>query len=630
VSDSKLDPGRRVDFRRALIRDAAQGRWLSFENPVSVLVAETAAQVRPVLEDVEVAAAAGRWVVGYVGYEAASAFDDALPGREGGEHPLAVFAVFDLAEEVEEPRPPGPQDTAGAGAGRGQRSDVTVRQYGEAIESIRDAIREGDTYQVNYTYRLTRTVEEAPFDLFRRLLHAQAATYAAFLDLGDTVLASASPELFFQREGQKLTSRPMKGTLGRRVKGQDDPGHQNEDPGVNALATSQKDRAENLMIVDMVRNDLSRICRPGSVMVPSLWTLESYPTVWQMTSTVEGQSDASLPDIFGALFPPASITGAPKKAAMEIIQDLERSPRGCYTGTIGFVAPGGDAQFNVAIRTAVIEPAQGQLTYGVGGGIIWDSRAESEYEETLAKAAILDFAWPEFRLLETLRWTPHEGFLLLSRHLDRMESGARFFGFEFSRGTALEALRAAAVRWPAENRRCRLTVGSAGDPVVVSETLPELGASYSPRLALAPACVPSADAFLRYKTTHRAVYAGLKDACPGCDDVLLWNERGEVTESCIANVFFWKDCRWWTPPADAGLLPGTLRAELLERGRVSLAILRVEELTAGVPIFLGNSVRGAYRPSQFVSGTTRLPLPWGGDLERDHKKLFEGILPARG
>jgi para-aminobenzoate synthetase/4-amino-4-deoxychorismate lyase len=345
------------------------------------------------------------------------------------------------------------------------------------------------------------------------------------------------------------------------------------------------------MIVDMIRNDMGRVADIGSVQVPSLFDVERYPTLWQMTSTVAATTDASLTDIMIALFPCASITGAPKPRTMRIIRQLETTPRRIYTGCIGFVTPDRKAQFNVAIRTVLIDKETGQAEYGVGGGIVWDSRTGDEYIECQVKARVLTANHADFSLLETMLWTPDEGYLLLPYHLRRLRDSAAYFGIPVEMEKIEEKLCDGSASYAREPHRVRLLV--AQDGRISCRAIP-LSRSPSPhpvRLRLATTPVDSADPFLYHKTTHRRVYDAARAACPDCDDVLLWNERGEVTEACIANVVVQLDGELLTPPVQCGLLPGTFRAYLLDRGKVREEIITVETLEQCTRMYVVNSVR---------------------------------------
>jgi para-aminobenzoate synthetase/4-amino-4-deoxychorismate lyase len=346
------------------------------------------------------------------------------------------------------------------------------------------------------------------------------------------------------------------------------------------------------MIVDMARNDLGRIAATGSVTADPLCAAERYPTVWQLTSTVRGTTGASFTEILAALFPAASITGAPKVRTMRIIADLETAPRRIYTGAIGFLAPGRRAQFNVAIRTVLVDRARQTAEYGMGGGIVWDSEAESEWQECLVKARVLAAPMPDFDLLETLAWHPGSGYVLLDAHLARLAASAAYFGRAVEIAVVRQELAAAVARLPAQSQRVRLRVPADGRPIIDMQPLAPLPEPY--RVAWAPRPVNPRDPLLYHKTTHRRVYDEARAAVPGVDDVLLVNDRDELTESCIANVLVEIDGRLVTPPVACGLLPGTLREHLLAKGMVTERIVTRSELRPGTRIFLANAVRGLW------------------------------------
>jgi para-aminobenzoate synthetase / 4-amino-4-deoxychorismate lyase len=574
--------GARCASARVVLRDAASGRWLQFIRPRQVVTARNLAEVAPGLSRVEKAVAQnGLYAAGFVAYEAAPAFDDKLVVHNDGEFPLLWFGLY---ENVEEIALPGPSLGADAEVMDWQAS-VGQAEFYEELARIKALIRSGDTYQVNYTYRLKARCASDLWNLFLRLVAAQDALYGAFVDTGEWVVCSASPELFFYLDGTHIESRPMKGTAARgRTEAEDLARAQ-------ALQTSQKERAENVMIVDMVRNDLGRIAQTGSVNVARLFEAERYPTIWQMTSTVEARTKAGLGEIFRALFPPASVTGAPKVRTMQIIAGLERLPRRIYTGTMGFFAPGRRAQFNVAIRTLLANRRTGCADYGVGSGITWDSDPEAEWQECRIKAGILSAPLPAFSLLETMRWTPEEDFFLLERHLERLQASARYFGFRLIMPELRRKLQELASRLDRERQKIRLLVTKDGRVSVEAAALPEPEAKPQ-RVALARTPVDSSDAFLYHKTTHRQVYEAARTACPGFDDVLLYNEKGEITESTIANVAVDIEGRLYTPPVSCGLLGGTLRAHLLQQGELIERAIFVAEALRSRRVFLMNSVRG--------------------------------------
>lgn len=369
----------------------AQGLPTYFHSPLKVLTANRLEEVQPLLQAAEAEALAGHWVALMLSYEAAPAFDPAMKTRPASVLPLGWAAVFAGLGETSS-QPVAGEYQVGPWEPRISRED-----FSHAISQIRELIAAGDTYQVNFTFPLLAGFSGDARSWFRNLCRAQGAEYCAYFDLGRYKVLSVSPELFFELEGKKVTTRPMKGTIGRgRWLAEDEQ-------MAERLAASAKDRAENVMIVDLLRNDVGRVALPGSVQVTRLFDLERYETLWQMTSTIEASLrwGVDFAELMARLFPCGSITGAPKIRTMEIIRDLEPFPRGVYTGTLGFLRPGGSAVFNVAIRTIVIDSADGVATFGVGGGITYDSTAEREYEECLVKSSFLNSKPVAFQLLES-------------------------------------------------------------------------------------------------------------------------------------------------------------------------------------------------------------------------------------
>jgi para-aminobenzoate synthetase / 4-amino-4-deoxychorismate lyase len=591
---------------RALLRDADSGRWLRYDEPVDLLMAATPDDVPRVLEEAERRAGRERLhAVGFVTYEAASGFDAALTTRPPGILPPAWFALFragspaTLAAQAANAVPPF-----------NWQPDLSSKDYLSTVRRIREYIAAGDTYQVNFTYRLRSAFDHCDADLPQHLFTAMAASqgagYGALLETDAWAICCASPELFFTRHGRRLTCRPMKGTASR---GADEQGDANR---ARWLYHSAKNRAENLMITDMVRNDIGRLADPGSVRTTDLFKLEDYPTVWQMTSSVCGDTDASVARIFRALFPAASITGAPKRRTMQIIQEFEQSPRDIYTGALGFIHPNGDAQFNVSIRTALLDKARGQAHYGVGGGIVWDSDPLEELEETRTKSHILRPApsslpgqaaavspaatanGDDFALLETLLWEPGGGFLLLDQHLQRLGRSAAYFGRRIHWQAVHVGLENLARDLGDEPHRVRLLVGPGPE---VQVTASVLSASSAPaRVALTPNAVAVlGNPFISHKTTRRQIYESARQETqalmPEAEDVLLVNERGEVTESTIANLVVDLDGVLVTPPLSSGLLAGVYRQYLLDSGIVRERVLQPQHVRNARAIYLANSVR---------------------------------------
>jgi para-aminobenzoate synthetase/4-amino-4-deoxychorismate lyase len=552
-------------------------RWLRLTRPHAVLVADSPGDVPLLLQEVEQQTRArGCHAVGYLTYEAGAAYGLRV-GQADPRLPLAAFALFPSGIVSTSNSP-----ASGTSPAVGHPRPTWDRaSYVERFDRIKRHIAEGDTYQVNCTFALEAPFHGEPRELFGALVRSQRGRYAAWLRLGEIGICSASPELFVCRRGHRLVSRPMKGTARRGRTTAEDVA------AVEALRRSRKERAENVMIVDMVRNDLGRIARIGSVEVVRLFEAEKYPTVWQMTSEVACDSTASLGEIMAAMFPSASITGAPKARTMEIIAELEDRPRGIYTGTVGYVAPNGDATFNVAIRTALVDTARESLTFGVGSGVVWDSDAAAEYAECLLKGGVLTATAPECELLETLAWAPDGGYAVLDGHLKRLAQSARYFDIAYQE-TAVRAALDRAVAGASSPQRVRLLVSENG--AARTESAPLVPTVDPVRVRLAQTPVDSADRFLFHKTTRRAVYESRLEA--DVDDVLLWNERGELTESTIANIVVELDGALVTPPVEAGLLAGSFRAGLVDDGKVVERTVPVADLERATGLWLVNSVRG--------------------------------------
>jgi para-aminobenzoate synthetase/4-amino-4-deoxychorismate lyase len=573
----------------SLIQDSEAGGWWRFRDARDVVVATRIEEVLPALQNVERRVEREHlWAAGFIAYEAGPAFDVAIRSRPPGSMPLLWMSLFPEPRLVQLPERPAQAEVRRYA----WKPSVERNEYERAIARIRELIAAGDTYQVNYTLRLLAPAVEEPQALFLRMVAANRPLHAAYLDCGRFAVCSASPELFFRLEKGALVSRPMKGTAGRGLWLEQDKAKGAE------LAASQKNRAENTMIVDMVRNDVSRVSQTGSVRVAQLFELERYPTLWQMTSTVTARSTASTCDILQALFPPASITGAPKIRATQIIADLEPAARGVYTGCIGYLAPGRRAKFNVAIRTAIVDRVAGNVEYGVGGGIVWDSTSQSEYEECLLKARIVTDTPPPFALLETLLWEPGSGWFLLDEHLRRLAESADYFDARVDIPSVRERLDTLARTFDAMPQRVRLIVARNGSASCDAAPLTDPGTRV--RLALAAAPIDPGDPFLYNKTTHRKVYEEAKAARPDCDDVVLWNGRGEATETTIANLVVERDGRRITPPVECGLLPGVFRAYLLVRGEIAEARVTLDELRRASRIWTINSVR-KWREAELIA-----------------------------
>ncbi|HET6979587.1 MAG TPA: aminodeoxychorismate synthase component I [Pyrinomonadaceae bacterium] len=549
----------------------------SLNEPSAEITAKHIDEVLSVLEFAERESAAGSYVAVLLSYEAAPAFDPVFAVHKPSDFPLAWAAAFSNTTDL--PHLDGPTVFSNSWSPRVERNE-----YDDAVARIRELIAAGDTYQVNYTFPVTSKFNGDYFAWYRSLCLAQGTEYSSYIDLCRYKVLCLSPELFFKRRGNHVVTKPMKGTVrrGRWTK---------EDHELARwLKHSAKDRAENVMIVDLLRNDLGKVSVPGSVQVTSLFDVERFETVWQMTSTVEStlNEGTTLPSLMQALFPCGSITGAPKIRTMQIIRELERFPRGAYTGAIGLLQPGGDCVFNVAIRTVVVDTETDQATFGVGGGVVIDSTAEREYEECFVKSRFLHATPVEFQLFESIL-LEDGNYFLLAEHLERMKDSAEYFGFKYP-GTRINA-DLERILSGAGSFKVRLTLWKDGrietklTPVEALEEIKVVGLATEP--------VDSSDRFLFHKTTRR----------PGGDHVVFWNERGEVTESSIANLVVPIDGELCTPPIECGLLPGVFRNHLLAEGTIKERIITIEEFKNAPEFFLINSVRKWIRKkSVFIRG----------------------------
>tara|TARA_B100000686_G_C16791358_1_gene978943 strand:- start:1046 stop:2977 length:1932 start_codon:yes stop_codon:yes gene_type:complete len=566
-------------------------------------------QVISAMDEVQDAVENGCHAAGFMTYEAASGFEPVMQTHELNSMPLLWFGLFKRREVV-------PlkfvQKLDSYTIGNWQPS-MNRSAYSSAVADIHGYIAKGDTYQVNFTNRLRAPFSGDDAAFFVDLCKSQRSRYCAFVDIGSHAILSASPELFFSLRDGRLRMRPMKGTRhrGRWL---------SEDNAIIAeMSCDPKERAENVMIVDMLRNDLGRISTPGSIVVEKLWETERYETVNQLVSHINSQINhgVRLTELFQALFPCGSVTGAPKIRTMELISELEKDPRGVYTGCIGYISPIHDrtskkscgnfeACFNVAIRTVCIDREQECAEYGVGSGVTHDSSDEGEFEECRIKARVLTERRPEFDLFETLRFESvptrtqseknsfnlESSYFLLDRHLSRLCDSAAFFGFVYDE----KKIRQELVRY-AENinkrsgyYRVKVILTRCGDLSVEGQPL-KINSHRPIRVVIARDAVSSEDIFLYHKTTHRSVYEQRLSAHRNCEEVLLQNERGELTEGTLGNVVVvLGGCRW-TPQKESGLLAGTYRNELLNLGEIKERVIKVEEIQMAEKLYLINSVR---------------------------------------
>jgi len=550
--------------------------WLHFTKPHHIISARNLDDVHSALQEVERLVNSNNWhAAGFISYEAAPAFDSALRVLAIGDFPLLWFGLYSEPQIIQASEIF--KDLGGL-LNLDWNPSIERESYNAAIEKIKDHIALGRTYQVNYTMRLNSEFNGNEWVFFQHLAQSQNK-YAAYIDTGRHVICSASPELFFKLDGDRIFSRPMKGTVKRGRTTTEDT------ELAEWLHSSVKNRAENVMIVDMIRNDLGRIAKISSVYVPELFAIEKYPTLLQMTSTVQARTDAPLDEIFSALFPCASITGAPKVSTMNIIAELETTPRKIYTGSIGYFSPNRKAQFSVAIRTAIIDRESSRAEYGVGGGIVWDSTSADEYSEALLKARVLTERSNEFSLLETILWTPQNGYFLLEKHIERMRDSAEYFGFSFSREHIKQHLEKLPAEFPSP-QRIRILVNRIGE---INTEPKEFQIQENPfKVCLSGQLINSSEIFLYHKTTNRNIYPSLVH---GMDDVLLYNENDELTEFTIGNLVVEINGELFTPPLSCGLLGGTFREHLLETKQIKERVIRKDELPGCTKIFLINSVR---------------------------------------
>ena len=565
---------------------AKGGDAILYREPLETIVVTEASDILSALERLRSAVRAGRHVAGYLSYEAGSALEPRFTSMSAasGDPPLLWFGVFDAAETVNRDMLPTLfGDPAGSWAGQ-PKPRISESDYIGMVERTLEYIAAGDIYQANVSFRADLPFQGHPLVLYGKLRAAGGGAWGGVVHDGAHWLLSCSPELFFELTDGRLCARPMKGTLPA-------------DATPEALLDDPKQRAENLMIVDLLRNDLSRVAVPGSVAVPSLFDVERYPTVLTMTSTVTAylQDGKDAIDVLRALFPCGSITGAPKIRAMEIIDELERDRRGPYTGSIGMIAPDGNAAFNVAIRTLMIGPGESHAAIGLGSGIVADSVPRDEWRECLAKAAFVTAGDSAFDLIETMRFDAEEGMIELERHIARMKASALAFDFAFDRHALRNDLQAATFR-VREPARVRVRLSKSGATAIEVRPMPQ-----SPDVAdvvLAALPVSSSDFRLAHKTSDRDFYDDARVAA-GTFEVAFLDADGFLTEGSFTNIFVERDGLLVTPPLARGLLPGILRGKLIDEGRAVEGDLRAGDLHGG--FFIGNALRGLI-PARCVAG----------------------------
>ncbi|MCW6535031.1 aminodeoxychorismate synthase component I [Sphingomonas lycopersici] len=582
-----------------LLDDARPGGAAArlYRAPTAVIEVRQPGDIPAALAALRAGVAAGRQAAGFLAYEAGLALEPRAGDAALPDAPLLWFGLFDGFQEIADVAA-GLPDPAGAWVGAPE-PEVTRADYDAMIARVQALITAGDIYQANLTFRAkVRFAGDLPA-LYAAVRARAAAGWGAIVATGRETLLSFSPELFFALDDGRITCRPMKGTARRE-----------RDPAADAaaaaaLAADPKQRAENLMIVDLMRNDLSRVAQAGSVKVPELFAVERYPTVHQMTSTVTAALDAGHDaiDVLAALFPCGSITGAPKVRAMQVIGEVERSPRGAYTGAIGRIDAPASAQFNVAIRTLHVPAGAKHATIGLGGGIVADSNAVDEWDEALAKGAFLTHGAGDFDLIETMAFDPEAGVARIERHLARLKASAAALGFAFDRHAARNDLQAATFRL---RRPARIRLLAARSGRIAIETGPApLAAPRAWRVALAPLPVPAGDFRLRHKTSDRGFLDRARVAS-AADEVAFVDPHGFVTEGSFTNIFVERDGVLVTPPLARGLLPGVLRGELIDQGRAREGEVTPDDLAGG--FFVGNALRGLIPAVVAVAKSPGLPL----------------------
>ncbi len=579
--------------------DASNRHSYLFLNPVETISAANLHEIPDLFRKIEQALASGFYVAGYLSYECGYHFER-FEGVQLSPQalPLAWFGVYaqpfiyDHAKARFEDAAPlltteSPQQETPAPFTESATLTIPEDEYRAKIRKIKDYIQAGETYQVNFTDSVSAHTTSSAASAFAALSQSQPVAYSAFVNVADHHILSLSPELFFRIDAGRIVARPMKGTMPRGLDSAEDAQQSIK------LQNDPKNCSEHVMIVDLLRNDLGRICNMGTIQVEDIFSVERYETLLQMTSTISGtlQSGLGYYDIFRSMFPSGSITGAPKIRTMQIIRELEQKPRGIYTGAIGFMSPNGSSVFNVAIRTIVLK--NGAAHMGVGGGIVADSDPAEEYRECLLKAGFLTRHPRNFQLIETMLWE-NANLPFLRMHLDRLEASANYFSFPFDRTDVLARIaRTTHQLQTGDSYRIRLLLDSSGN---VSLTATKFTADTATvTICVSDEPTSSTDVFLRHKTTHREQYEReyAKARAGGFDEVIFMNERGEVTEGAISNIFVLQEGKLLTPPLSSGVLPGIYRRHLLETNpKAEERVLTMQDLESADAVFLCNSIRG--------------------------------------
>jgi para-aminobenzoate synthetase / 4-amino-4-deoxychorismate lyase len=562
-----------------------------FTSPLNIIACYNSKLLKPSIEKIEAVLKKGYFAAGFISYEAGIVFEKTFAPRKF-DFPLLWFGVFEkpIIFNHEKIEFKGCDDSKGCKVNN-LRPDVSEIDYIHSVEKIKKYIEQGHTYQVNRTFKLHFDLAGSLQDLYLCLRNKQGVAYSAFIKFQKYAVLSFSPELFFKKEKNNIMVKPMKGTIARgRFPAED---LKNAD----SLYNCPKNRSENIMIVDLMRNDLGRICNPGAVRTKKLFEIEKYESLWQMTSTVEGSIRPKVPlyEIFQSMFPSGSVTGAPKISTMRIIDELEKTPRDIYTGSIGFFSPEMDSVFNVAIRTLLVDTAKRKGEMGVGSGIVYDSNPKKEYEECLLKAKFLTDKAKRFSLVETMLWEPVKGCALVKFHLQRLKKSAEYFNYEYDEPRIISNLNNISAAFNKHKKyRIRLLLNERG---IVNINYQILREDNTPKMvAVSSVRTDSADKWLYFKTTNRSLYDSeyRRYKKRGFFDVVFENEKNQITEGAISNIFIAKNGIYYTPPVECGVLDGVCRRRVLSEGKIKAQekIIYYDDLLTADRIFLCNAVRG--------------------------------------
>jgi len=562
-----------------------------FKNPVEIISCNTPSRLKFSIDRIEHFIKRGYFAAGFLSYEAGIGLEEALKVKRDCNFPLLWFGIFKDTERVDHSKILFNDDVSKSSYRiKHIEAEVSRREYINSIEKIKAYIEKGDTYQVNHTFKLNFSFSGPIIDLYLHLRRKQSVSYSALIKFNEKYILSFSPELFFKRKNNLIQVKPMKGTADRGRLLREDRDN------AKLLYLCPKNRSENIMIVDLLRNDLSRISKKSSVKTKRFFEIEKYESLFQMTSTVEGKvrTGVSLYEFFKATFPSGSVTGAPKISSMKIIDELEKSPRRIYTGSMGFLAPNGESTFNVAIRTLLIDTKRKKGEMGIGSGIVYDSDPKKEYAECILKAKFLTEKTKDFSLIETLLWEPNKGYSLLKFHLDRLSESAKYFDYKYDKKRVTVLLNKLSNALDNNSYRVRLLLDKDGG-INITHTIIQ-GNGGIKLIAFSSKMTDFTDRFLFHKTTNRRIYDNeyKKYKKQGFFDVIFRNKKNEITEGAISNIFIKKSGKYYTPPVECGLLNGVYRRYLISEKilKIEEKVLSVDDIRTADKIIVTNAVRG--------------------------------------